>query len=100
MYTRGWRWADVAVGWRRATSRRRLFRKFGRTSASSSSVDGRDCIRVPGTERPSPYTRSAGEAPISGFSVVRIARRLHGRRQNQSFGSSEPRAIIDSFRRR
>ena len=37
---------------------------------------------------------------MSGFSVVRMARRLQGKRQNQSLGSSEPRAMRDSLRRR
>ena len=37
---------------------------------------------------------------MSGFSVVRIESKLQGKRQNQSLGSSEPRAMSDSLRRR
>ena len=53
----------------------------------------------PGTARPSPNTRSAGDAPMSGFSVVRMASSEQGNFQNQRSGSSVARALRDSFDR-
>ena len=99
-WTRGCRCAEVATGWRRETSTRSCDRAEARWRASSGSVAGLAGSVSPGTASPSPYTKSAGEAPMSGFRVVRMANIVQGSRQNQSFGESAPNAIKLSLRRR
>ena len=67
----------------------------------ASSSEGRELpISSPGTARPSPKTKSAGQAPRSGFKVVRMARSEQGSLQNQLCGSSVAIAFKDSLRRR
>ena len=53
----------------------------------------------PGTASPSPYTKSAGEAPMSGFKVVRMDSITNGSFQNHCSGVSSPRAMRASLRR-
>ena len=38
---------------------------------------------LPGSASPSPYTNSAADAPMSGLTVVLIAKRAQGSFQNQ-----------------
>ena len=100
MWTNGRRWAEVSVGCSRATSSRKLASVVSRRRESSASDAGVLGSTSPGTARPSPYTKSDGDAPISGFTVVRIASNAMGSFQNHLSGSPEPNAISASLRRR
>ena len=77
-----------------------LLSRFLLFCLSWSSVGGSGFTRDPGTDSPSPNTRSAGVEPMSGFIVVRIANRVHGSCQYHWSGRSDPNAISDSLRRR
>ena len=60
-------------------------------------MDGVDGSISPGTASPSPKTRSAGDALMSGLRVVRMANMTMGSLQYHSSGVSFPRAMRASF---
>ena len=99
MCTRGRRCDDVSVGCSLATSSRKLARVDSRRRDSSASDAATLGSNSPGTARPSPYTKSAGDAPMSGLTVVRMDSKAMGSFQNHLSGSSAPRAMRASLRR-
>ena len=84
MWTKGVRCAEVSVGCSRATSKRMSDNAERLCWSIWASVAGFAGSNSPGTARPSPYTRSAGEAPMSGFKVVLIDSIAIGNFQNHS----------------